>query len=105
MKSIDCALRKTSGGAGLHPSQIQLGVKAAPNSKLATSSGHMEPNEIETRCKDLLRKNHVGIVTLSHAPISDLKSLAFDTYDKALNPGEKPRGTPGQPLQVPSRYT
>jgi hypothetical protein len=91
--SIAVALRKGSGGGGLHPSQLQFFVDI----------GHTPAASVETICKDVLLPNRVGLVMYNFG-IKSLSSLvaAARTFDAALNPGmPAPGAAGGQPFQVP----
>jgi hypothetical protein len=98
---IDFALNKV----GLAPGNLQLGLKTSKNVHSQDQSW-MPPQGwterkctfdaagIADRCKTLLKPNNVGVVTF--AGWND-----FASFDKALNEGREPAGTPGTPLQGP----
>lgn len=94
--AIDVAL----GQVGLHPSQLQLGIK---NYKFG--GGFVSNDHLQALCKSLLGPNRVGIIRYNLRGLDTDPSAKcvqdLDAIDKALNPGEAPRGTPGQPIQCP----
>jgi hypothetical protein len=110
-QTIACALRPTtsSGGAGLHPSQLQLAIRHWGGASSLTK------DEINKRCREILAPNRIGLVLYpipiqpdkknpKKTDLSQVKTFLADLadYDKALNPGDPP-GRPGQPLHVPRK--
>lgn len=93
---INTALGTGPGQAGLHPSQLQLGIKV-----YHFEYGYVSADTLESHCKDFLRANRVGIVCYILHVDHPGRISNCARYDTALNPGEAPRGTPGQPLQCP----
>jgi hypothetical protein len=110
-KTVATALRATTsnGGAGLHPSQLQLAVRHWGGTSSLTKS------DIIKRCNEILQPNRIGLVLYpipikpdkknpNKTDLSAVKTFIADLaeYDKALNPKD-PRGRAGQPLQVPRK--
>lgn len=96
-QSIACALgdpATRSGGAGLHPSQIQYGIWTR---KLGLSTAANAQQWM-----DLFRKNRIGVVLYNMDDQPGMLKLA-KSLDALLNPGEAAPGTSGQPLQVPRK--
>ncbi len=96
--TIACALRKPNdpvpGGAGLHPSQLQVAVWT---SKV----------NVATLCKQVLRPNRVGLMLYSMPPVRAQAKWFLQQcklWNEALNPDEGPPGQDGLPLQVPRGY-
>jgi hypothetical protein len=93
--SITCALSTASGGGGLDPSQVQFGIDV----------GTASLSETLDFCTNNLRPNRIGFVVYqisqdNNAAQSTLKKCI--DIEKALNDGEAPPGTPGQPAQMPT---
>lgn len=101
---IACALDKGEGKAGLHPSQLQMGVKIHPDVGI---SGFLPPDEVRRRCEKLYRRHRVGLIgfgltltTPKSQPVDVLAGVL--TYEDALNPTQvQGPHTHGAPLQVP----
>jgi len=92
---VDWALK----GAKLHPSQFQLGIKqnwGGQNLGIVNN-----PEFLRRRCEELLRPNRLGLSVFALGIKGKENWRKFERYNDALNPGEAPPGTVGQPLQVP----
>ncbi len=92
-RSVDYAV----GAAGLDPAQIQYGIYGHAPGKGAGAAIDF--------CSNKLRPNRIGMVWYQ---VSQASSVATTTLtgdcknaEAALNAGEAPQGTEGQPLQVP----
>jgi hypothetical protein len=81
---------------GLDPAQFQIILELGENPG-QLRSGSSDLAEI---CRTTLRPNRVGLAPFAHGGESwDI----YKTIDGRLNAGERPPGTPGQPIQVPRR--
>ncbi|MBS2021478.1 MAG: OmpA family protein [Deltaproteobacteria bacterium] len=104
---VEFALRKQSDkGAGLHPSQLQLGMNVVTSPTDAFDT--MTVAEIEKTATSLLKPNRVGFIefklTLANTvtPAMAPNSVAqYKKYDAALNAKLPAQNSVGQPIHVP----